>query len=462
MNDVTAVVLAAGKGTRMRSSTAKVLHPLLGRPLLSFPLDACRAAGVGRTVVVVGHQAEEVHRALGAPDVTFALQAEQRGTGHAVLCAREALGDFRGTVLVLCGDVPLLTAETLVRLEAAHREAGARVTVLSMEPPDPTGYGRLVRDGAGRLQGIVEEADASPPERAVREVNTGTYALELPWAWGALEGLGTGNRQGEYYLTDVVAAAAREGGAASVLLEDPAEVMGINSRTHLAEAGAALRRRINRAWMEAGVTLEDPGSAWIEPGVMLAPDVTVGPGCRLQGTTRVAGGARIDQGAVVVDSDIGASAHVKPYSVLTEARLGPETVVGPFAHLRPGTVLEEQARVGNFVEMKKSTLGRGSKANHLTYLGDATVGEKANVGAGTITCNYDGAHKHRTVIGDHAFIGSNTSLVAPVTVGAGAVVGAGSTVTQDVPAGALGVARPRQRNLEGWSSRRKPRAPEGV
>ncbi len=461
MHDVVAVVLAAGKGTRMRSSVAKVLHPLLGRPLLSFPIEASRAAGVGRTAVVVGHQAEEVCRVLDAPDVTFVLQAEQRGTGHAVLCAREALEGFQGTALVLCGDVPLLRPETLRRLEAAHREAGTLVTVLSMEPPEPGGYGRLVRDASGRLLRIVEEQDASPAEKAVREVNTGTYALEFPWAWGALEALGTRNSQGEYYLTDVVAAAARVGGAASVLLEDPEEVMGINSRAHLAEAGAALRRRINRAWMEAGVTLEDPDSTWIEPGVVLAPDVTLGPGCRLQGTTRVAEGARIDQGVVVADSEIGPGAHVKPYCVLAEARLGPGAEVGPFAHLRPGAVLAEGARVGNFVEMKQSVLGRGSKASHLTYLGDTTVGERANIGAGTITCNYDGVQKHRTVIGDRAFIGSNTSLVAPVRVGTGATVGAGSTVTQDVPEGALGIARARQQNLEGRGARKKPRAPGG-
>ncbi|MEW6488926.1 MAG: bifunctional UDP-N-acetylglucosamine diphosphorylase/glucosamine-1-phosphate N-acetyltransferase GlmU [Thermodesulfobacteriota bacterium] len=460
MNDVVAVVLAAGQGTRMRSSLAKVLHPLLGHPLLSFPLDACRGAGVGRIVAVVGHQADEVRRLLGAADVTFALQAEQKGTGHALLCAREALSPgeggsgFRGTALVLCGDVPLIRPETLRRLAQTHRQAGALVTVLSMEPPEPRGYGRLVRDAAGRLERIVEERDASPAQRAVREVNTGTYALELPWAWDALGQVGTANSQGEYYLTDVVAVAAHDGRAAAVLLEDPEEVMGINSRLHLAEAGAALRRRINRAWMEAGVTIEDPETAWIEPGVVLEPDVTLGPCVRLEGATRICSGVRIDQGSVVRDSEIGPGAHVKPYCVLSEARLGPGAQVGPFAHLRPGAVLADDARVGNFVEMKKSVLGRGSKANHLTYLGDATVGEGANIGAGTITCNYDGVHKHKTAIGDGAFIGSNTSLVAPVTVGAGATVAAGSTLTHDVPDGALGVARGKQRNVEGWNRRR--------
>mgnify|MGYP005847318617 CR=1 FL=1 len=461
MNDIVAVVLAAGQGTRMRSSLAKVLHPLLGRPLLSYPLDACRAAGVERIVAVVGHQADQVRRRLGAADVTFALQAEQKGTGHALLCARGSLAcgegdrEFRGTALVLCGDVPLIRPETLRRLAQTHRQAGALVTVLSMEPPEPRGYGRILRDAAGRLVRIVEERDASPSERAVREVNTGTYALELPWVWDALGRVGAANSQGEYYLTDVVAAAAQDRRAAAVLLEDPEEVMGINSRLHLAEAGAALRRRINRAWMEAGVTLEDAQTAWIEPGVVLEPDVTLGPFVRLEGTTRIASGARVDQGAVITDSEIGPGAHVKPYCVVAQARVGPGAQVGPFAHLRPGAVLADDARVGNFVEMKKSVLGRGSKANHLTYLGDATVGEGANIGAGTITCNYDGVHKHQTAIGDGAFIGSNTALVAPVTVGAGATVAAGSTVTHDVPDGALGVARGKQRNVEGWN-RRKP------
>jgi bifunctional UDP-N-acetylglucosamine pyrophosphorylase/glucosamine-1-phosphate N-acetyltransferase len=455
MNNVVAVVLAAGKGTRMKSELAKVLHRLMGRPLLAYPLDSCREAGVGRIVAVVGHQAEDVRAALGGPGVDFALQAEQRGTGHAVSCARGALAGSEGTALILYGDVPLVRPETLTGLVAAHRRGGALVTVLAMEPDDPTGYGRLVRDGEGRLLRIVEQGDASAVERAVREVNTGTYAVELPWLWGALDGLGRDNSQGEQYLTDIVAVAAREGRAGSLLLEDPEEVMGINSRVHLAEAAAVLRRRINRAWMEAGVTIEDPASTWIEPGVNLDADVVVGPGCRLAGATRVATGARIDQGVVAVDTEISADAHVKPYCVLTEARVGPGAQVGPFAQLRPGAVLDEDARVGNFVEMKKSTLGPGSKANHLTYLGDTVVGAGANIGAGTITCNYDGVHKHKTEIGDKAFIGSNASLVAPVAIGSGATVAAGSTITGDVPKEALGVGRGRQANIKNWGARKK-------
>jgi bifunctional UDP-N-acetylglucosamine pyrophosphorylase/glucosamine-1-phosphate N-acetyltransferase len=460
MNDVAALVLAAGKGTRMKSGLAKVLHPLLGRPLLSYPLDACRGAGIGRIVAIVGHQAEDVEKSLASPDVAFALQAEQRGTGHAAQCGRPALEGFSGTALLLCGDVPLLRPETLTKLLDTHRRAGALVTVLSMEPASPCGYGRLVRDAVGRLAHIVEDRDASPSEQAVREVNTGTYAVELPWLWGALEGLSPNNSQGEYYLTDIVAAAAREGRAQSLLLADPLEVMGINSRAHLAEAATALRARINGAWMEAGVTLEDPSTTWIEPGVLLAEDVTLGPGCRLAGATTVETGARLDQGVVIADSRIGPGAHVKPYCILTQASVGPGAQVGPFAHLRPGADLAEFAHVGNFVELKKTRLGRGSKANHLAYLGDSEIGDKVNVGAGTITCNYDGVAKHRTVIRDGAFIGSNTSLVAPVTVGTGATVAAGSTVTQDVPDQALGVGRSRQRNIEGWKARKAARQPD--
>jgi bifunctional UDP-N-acetylglucosamine pyrophosphorylase / glucosamine-1-phosphate N-acetyltransferase len=454
MGDLVAVVLAAGKGTRMKSSVAKVLHPLLGRPLLAYPLDACRAAAVPRIVAVVGHQAEEVEKRLSAPDLSFALQAEQRGTGDAVLAARGALADFSGTVLILSGDVPLIRGETLVSLLEAHRSSGALVTVLSMTPAEPAGYGRLLRDRQGTLRRIVEERDADPGTRAIREVNTGTYAVRAPWIWGALENLTAGNEQGEFYLTDVVEAAAREGGAQSLLLQEPEEVMGINSRVHLADAAAALRRRINGRWMEAGVSLEDPSTTWIEPGVVLAPDVTLGPGCRLAGETRVASGARLEQGCVVTDSDIGPGAHLKPYCVLSEARVAAGAQVGPFAHLRPGADVGEGAHVGNFVELKKARLGRGSKANHLTYLGDTEVGEGANIGAGTITCNYDGSAKHRTVIGDGAFIGSNASLVAPVSVGSGATIAAGSTITADVPDGALGIGRGRQQNVQGWDARK--------
>lgn len=453
MSGLCAIILAAGKGVRMKSSVAKVLHPVLGRPMVSWPVAAAREAGAARVVVVVGHQGDEVAKAVGGEGIEFAGQPEQRGTADAVAKSAPALEGFAGTALILCGDVPLLTPATLSALLAAHRERGALATVLTMVPPDPTGYGRVVADEAGRPVAIVEEKDADAATRALSEVNTGTYAVELPWLWEAIGGIGSDNAQGEFYLTDIIAAAAKAGRSAMVRLADPDEAMGINSREQLSLASLAMRARINRKWMAGGVTLEDPATTWIEPGVLLSPDVTLGPNVRLEGATKIAPGCRIDAGAIIKDSTLEEGAHVKPYCVLNEAYMGPGSDAGPFAHLRPGAELMASSRVGNFVEVKKARLGVGAKANHLTYLGDAEIGEKTNVGAGTITCNYDGANKFRTVIGKRAFIGSNTALVAPVRVGDDAVVAAGSTVTADVPDGALGVGRSRQKNIEGWKGR---------
>ena len=452
MKNTFAIILAAGRGTRMKSATAKVLHPLLGRPMISYPVSAAKEAGVEKTVIVVGHQASEVEKALYGEGVCLALQPEQLGTADAVAKARPALGEASGTALILCGDVPLLRAETVKGLLLAHDKSGAKVTVLTMEPDDPTGYGRIVRDEDGSIRAIVEERDADAGTRKINEVNSGAYAVSLPWLWGALALIGGRNSQRELYLTDIVAAA---GGEAMVLkLADAGEAMGINSRAQLAEATAVLRSRINRHWMDEGVTLEEPSSTWIEPGVVLAPDVTLGPQTRLEGKTMIGRGSRIGMGSVIRDSVLGEEVVVKPYCVITEACLERCAQAGPFAHLRPGARIGEKARVGNFVEVKKSTLGPGVKANHLTYIGDAEIGEGTNVGAGTITCNYDGKDKFKTVIGKRTFIGSNTSLVAPVTVGDDAVIGAGSTITGDVEEGALGVARARQRNIRGWKRRK--------
>lgn len=459
MNDICAIILAAGKGVRMRSKKAKVLHPLLGRPMIRYPLDAARKAGAGKLAVVVGHQSEEVVEAVSAPDVKVVLQPAQLGTADAVSKAKAALEGFSGTALILCGDVPLLNGETLKKLLAAHHGADALVTVLSMTPPSAKGYGRLLREG-GALKAIVEEKDADEETRAINEVNSGTYAVSLPWLWDALSGIDSKNSQGEFYLTDIVARAAALGRVQSVLMDDWSEGQGINSREQLAQANDAMRQRINRRWMEEGVTLEDPATAWIEPGVVLAEDVTIGPSCRIEGTTTVGAGTRIDAGAIITDSVLGENVHIKPYSVVNQARLGNGVEAGPFAHLRPQAELMENVRVGNFVEVKKSKLYPGVKANHLTYLGDATVGEGTNIGAGTITCNYDGKNKHQTLIGRKAFIGSNTSLVAPVKVGDGAVVGAGSTITRDVPDGALGVTRAKQQTVENWTLKTGPKSRE--
>lgn len=444
-----AIILAAGKGTRMRSRLTKVLHPLLGRPLLSYPMDASRGAGVDEVVAVVGHGGDDVKAAFEGAALSFATQSEQLGTAHAVLSAKELVGSAAGVALILSGDVPLIRPDTLSALLEAHQSSSRRVTLLSMVPDDPTGYGRLIYEN-GSLVGVVEERDANEKERELTEVNTGTYAVDLPWLWDALERIGRDNEQGEYYLTDIIGIAAKEGGAGAIKLKDNDEAMGVNDRVQLARAQMLMRERINGELMLSGVTFEDPSSAWVEPMVTIAPDVTIGSNVKLCGATKIGEGATIGQGSVITDSAIGEAAEIKPYSVILEAAVSPSAKIGPFAHLRPGARVGEEARVGNFVEVKNSILHKGVKASHLSYLGDSEIGEGTNIGAGTITCNYDGVNKFKTNIGQGAFIGSNSSLVAPVEIGDGATVGAGSIITSKVEAGALGVSRAKQRNIPGW------------
>ena len=451
---IAAVVLAAGKGTRMKSDKAKVLHETAGRPIAFFPIRAALALDASPVVVVVGHQAESVERELirqfaGAP-VRFALQAEQLGTGHAVLCAQEALRGFEGSVLFLAADVPLLRAETLRKLVAARE--GADVALLTCRAKDPKGYGRVVRAADGKVARIVEEKDASAEERKITEVNASIYLVDARFLFAALRGVGRSNAQGEYYLTDIVA----RGRAVAVEAEET-EVSGVNDRAQLAWSAAQLRERRNAQLMKDGVTLLDPAVTYVDDGVEVGADTVIEPMVTLRGRTRVGKNVRIGQGCVIVDSEIADGAQLLPYSHLTECRVGPSAIVGPFARLRPGAQLGEQAHVGNFVELKKTVLGKGSKANHLTYLGDAVIGEGCNIGAGTITCNYDGKNKHVTTIEDGAFIGSDTQLVAPVTVGKGAYVGTGATVREDVPAGALAVSAGKQRNIEGWVEKKAPK-----
>jgi bifunctional UDP-N-acetylglucosamine pyrophosphorylase/glucosamine-1-phosphate N-acetyltransferase len=451
---IAAVVLAAGKGTRMKSDKAKVLHETAGRPIAFFPIRAALALDASPVVVVVGHQAESVERELirqfaGAP-VRFALQAEQLGTGHAVLCAQEALRGFEGSVLILAADVPLIRAETLRKLVAARE--GADVALLTCRAKDPKGYGRVVRAADGKVARIVEEKDASAEERKITEVNASIYLADARFLFAALRRVGRSNAQGEYYLTDIVA----RGRAVAVEAEET-EVSGVNDRAQLAWSAAQLRERRNAQLMKDGVTLLDPAVTYVDDGVEVGADTVIEPMVTLRGKTRVGKNVRIGQGCVIVDSEIADGAQLLPYSHLTECRVGPSAIVGPFARLRPGAQLGEQAHVGNFVELKKTVLGKGSKANHLTYLGDAVIGEGCNIGAGTITCNYDGKNKHVTTIEDGAFIGSDTQLVAPVTVGKGAYVGTGATVREDVPAGALAVSAGKQRNIEGWVEKKAPK-----
>lgn len=447
--------MAAGKGTRMKSDRPKVLHEVAGRPMLARVLDVARAAGCERIFVVVGHGADAVRAAFPDPDLVWVEQREQRGTGHALAQVASSC-DRAATLLVLSGDVPCLSAETLAELALRAESGWGSMAVAELDSPGALGR---VRTGPhGTLAGIVEAADASPEELAIRTVNAGIYALPAPEIFTFLDALSPDNAKRELYLTDALTAAARAGRRiALVPLADPDEALGVNDRVDLARAHVVLLARSARRLALAGVTVLDPSRTAIEPEVEVGPDTVIHPGAQLAGRTRVGRGATIGAGAVLVDCAVADGATVLPYTVAERARIGAGARVGPFARLRPGADLGPEARVGNFVEVKNSTLGRGAKANHLAYLGDATVGEGANIGAGAVTCNYDGVEKHRTEIGARAFVGSDTMLVAPVRVGDDATTGAGSVVTRDVPDGALAVERSPQRTVEGWAARRRGR-----
>jgi bifunctional UDP-N-acetylglucosamine pyrophosphorylase / glucosamine-1-phosphate N-acetyltransferase len=450
MEQLVSVILAAGKGTRMKSELVKVLHGVAGKPMLAYPVAAARALGSSRIIVVAGHQSDKVEAALQGQPVDIALQAEQLGSGHAVLMAASHLAGFAGDVLILCGDVPLIKPETLEAFIAEHRTNEACVSVLSVELDDPAGYGRILRKN-GQLYGIIEHRDATEAQRAVCEINTGIYCSRAPFLFETLGKLKTNNAQGEYYLPDIVSIAAAAGmKVQAVKAADFQEVEGINDRAGLAKAAAAMQARIALRHMANGVTILDPRATYIDADVRIGADTVVYPGASLRGATEIGARCIIDMHCVIKDSRIGSGVHIKPSCVIDEGTIADNTVVGPFAHLRPQAVLDEGARVGNFVEVKKSRIGRGSKVNHLTYIGDAAIGTGVNVGAGTITCNYDGRRKHPTVIEDNVFIGSNTALVAPVTIGKNALIGAGSTITKNVPENALAVARGTQKNYDNF------------
>jgi bifunctional UDP-N-acetylglucosamine pyrophosphorylase / glucosamine-1-phosphate N-acetyltransferase len=454
----TVVVLAAGEGKRMRSATPKVLHPLLGRTLLGHVLNAAEAARASRTVVVVGHKADQVRAHLEevAPGATPVLQAEQNGTGHAVRIALDAIPEATGTVVVLNADVPLLRPETVEALVAAHESASRGATVLAAEVEDPTGLGRIVRDAAGNLSRIVEERDASPELRAIREINSGIYVFDAVLLREALGKLTTDNDQGEEYLTDVFGLLGDAGHPVGVhVAADADETLGANDRAQLSGLGVLMRDRVNTAWMRSGVTLVDPATTWIDVTVTLEPDTLVEPGCQLRGATTVATGAVVGPDTTLVDTVVAEGATVlRSHSI--GAQIGPDATVGPYSYLRPGTRLGRKSKVGGFVETKNAELGAGAKVPHLSYVGDATIGPRSNIGAGTIFANYDGVNKHHTTVGEAAFVGSDTVLIAPVEIGPGAYVAAGSAVATDVPAGNLGVTRAQQRNVEGWTARKRP------
>ena len=442
----------------MKSATPKVLHPLLGRTLVGHVLAAAGAAEATSTIVVVGHKAElvQAHLAEVAPSATPVLQAQQNGTGHAVRIALDAAPDVTGTVVVLNGDVPLLRPETVAALLAAHEESKAGATVLAAEVADPSGLGRVVRDGSGNLERIVEERDASAEVRAIREINAGIYAFDAALLREALGKLSTDNEQGEEYLTDVFELLSSVGHAVGVYVApDAEETLGCNDRAELAGLRARLRDRVNAAWMRSGVSILDPATTWIDVTVTLERDAEIEQNCRLTGTTTVGAVAVIGPDTTLIDTVVGDGAVVlRTHSI--GAEVGPEATVGPFSFLRPGTKLGRKAKVGGFVETKNAELADGAKVPHLSYVGDASIGAKANIGAGTIFANYDGVRKHRTVVGDAAFVGSDTVLIAPVEIGPGAYVAAGSAVGQDVPAGNLGITRAPQRNVDGWTARKRP------
>ena len=448
----TVVVLAAGEGKRMRSALPKVLHPLLGRTLLGHVLNAAAPLTAQGTLVVVGHAADQVtaHLAEIAPQATPVLQAEQRGTGHAVRIALDALRDAAGTVVVMNGDVPLLRPETVAGLVAAHESAGVAATVLTAEVADPTGLGRIIRDQAGRLEQIVEERDASEAQRRVREINAGIYAFDAAQLRTALGKLSTDNDQGEEYLTDVFGLLAATGEPVGVhVADDATETLGCNDRVELAALRRLLRDRVNEGWLRSGVTLLDPVTTWIDVTVTLHRDALVDQNTQLRGATVVGPEATVGPDVTLIDSTVGAGATVLR-SHAVGAEIGAGASVGPYAYLRPEAVLRERSKVGTFVEVKKSEIGAGAKVPHLTYVGDATIGARANIGAATIFVNYDGVRKHHTTVGEGAFVGCDSSLVASVEIGAGAYIAAGSAITLDVPPGALGVTRARQRNLDDW------------
>ncbi len=451
------IVLAAGEGTRMKSSTAKVLHMFLGRSLLGHVLTATEPLQADHTVVIVGHDREAVtaHLSEIEPTAGVVVQAEQNGTGHAVRIALDELPDLSGTVIVVCGDTPLLTSDTLGRLAAQHDEQGSSATVLTARLANPTGYGRIVRGSDGSVLAIVEHRDADPQTLQIDEINSGIYAFEAAVLRSALSQVSTDNSQGEEYLTDVIGVLVAGGARVdAVVVDDAREVMGVNDRVQLAEARSVMRHRINEGWMRAGVSIIDPESTMIGVGVILEADAIIHPWTLLEGTTSVAAGAQVGPGSQIIDSTIGPDATVR-FTTADRVIIGPGASVGPYTYLRPGTELGAGARAGAFVEAKNAQVGEGSKIPHLSYVGDAEIGVGSNIGAATVVVNYDGVAKHRTVIGDHVRIGSDTMLVAPVTIGDGAYTAAGSVITDDVPAGAMGVGRARQRTIRDWVLRKR-------
>ena len=456
MQELGVILLAAGQGTRMKSALPKVLHPIAGRPLFLHALDTAQRLLPARVAIVIGHGAEAVRQAYDGVAVAWAIQEKQLGTGHAVLCAKEVFDGFSGEVLILSGDVPLIKEDTLRAMVAQHRSRQAAVTLLTAALDRPQGYGRVVRDASGKVTGIVEEKDASEGQRQIREVNAGVYVASSSFLFAALSAVKNDNRQGEYYLPDIVAIGLAQGKTIeTVQVADAREMMGVNTKEELAFMEKSLRESINRQWMLAGVTLKDPDTTYIDEGVTIGKDTVIGPNTQLRGKTIIGERCQIDGTAFLTDVEIADDVQLKFSVMLTACRVGGGAIVGPFAQLRPGTELGRNVHIGNFVEAKAAHIGDGTKANHLTYLGDVTIGQDSNIGAGTITCNYDGFQKYQTKIGDRVQVGSDTTLVAPITLGDDVYIATASTVRKNVPAGALVYNQREEKIRAGWTEQKR-------
>ena len=452
------IILAAGKGKRMKTSLPKVLHTLRGRPILDHVLDTASSLGSNRVIVVAGHGADAVRETAGqrSEGIEIVIQEPQFGTGHAVAQCLETLSGFEGTVVVLSGDVPCLKPDTVSRLIQARIDRNAAVSVLTGHLKDPGGYGRIIRGVDREIREIREQKDLSKGQDRIKEVNLGIYAFESSFLIRELPGIDSDNAQGEYYLTDLIEAAVNGGfGAVSHAVSNHTEALGINTLAELSGVEKMKNQEYMQELMSSGVRIIDPESTWIEETVQIAPDTVIHPTVFLHGKTSIGTGSVIRPGSVITDSTIGERVEIRPYSVITESSIADNAAVGPFAHLRPGSEIGDSARIGNYVETKKAVIGKDSKVSHLTYVGDAQLGEGVNIGAGCVTCNYDGFNKFRTVIEDGVFVGSGTMMVAPVTLGKGSLVAAGSTLTKDVPPDALAIARSQQIAREGWASERR-------
>ncbi len=450
------IVLAAGMGKRMKSDIPKVLHPVLGRPMLSYVLDAVLNLSPKRVVVVVGHGAVEVEKALDSKKITYVTQTERLGTGHAANCAHPALKSFKGDILILNGDFPLITPSTLKKFVNEHKKKKVDVSILTALVEDPSGYGRIKRGEGDNVVGIVEEKDATKEERFINEINSGTYCVKSSFLWNALNKVNTRNKQKEYYLTDIVGSAYKNSLKinGSVVL-DSDEIVGVNDRLDLSLVESILKWRTNESLMRSGVTLIDPETTYISPKVKIGRDTTIYPNTHIYGETQIGRNSIIGPSTWIDDSKLGNGITIKSCCYITSAVIRNNVTIGPFAHIRPEAEIMDGAKIGNFVEIKKSKIGQGSKVSHLSYIGDTIMGKDVNIGAGTITCNYDGINKHKTTIEDNVFIGSDTMLVAPIRIGKGATTGAGSTISKDVPSDSLAIGRARQTIIKDW--KRKPK-----